>query len=58
MRPVPDHVDVGAGAHDPAGVQRRRRLLAESTSPFGQYRLFGSKNMTGSLLAMASWIIQ
>jgi hypothetical protein len=24
----------------------------------GQYLLFGSKNMTGSLLAIASWIIQ
>ena len=31
---------------------------SSSTSPFGQYRLFGSRKITGSSDAMASWIIQ
>ncbi len=31
---------------------------SRSTSPLGQYRLFGSKYITGSLEVTASWIIQ
>ncbi|AMM19279.1 hypothetical protein AX769_02920 [Frondihabitans sp. PAMC 28766] len=47
-------------------VPRRTTRLAcsgtpaarKSTGPFGQYRLFGSKNITGSSDRIASWIIQ
>ncbi len=41
---------VRAAAPTPTGASR-------STSPFSQYRPFGSRKSTGSGLAIASWII-
>ena len=57
-RAVADERDVGAAADDPARVQRQCAAPTCRPRPSCQYWLFGSKKITGSREAIASWIIQ